>query len=175
MELSERDFEAIRAFVYEAAGISLAPVKRSMVANRLSRRVRELALDDDGEVAGMAHGVSKTVAEIAARRRWDEDDARVVLEAARRSGLSLGSFASCTTPTSPHPAEHAVRHAQVAYTPASLPSGRRCKETAETPIHGRPDRIGQLGRAVQYLFTGLGTKQHVFDGHATNLSSTGRP
>lgn len=42
----------------------------------------------------MAQGVSRAVAAIAGRRRWDEDDARVVLEAARRSGLSLGSFAA---------------------------------------------------------------------------------
>lgn len=42
----------------------------------------------------MAQGVSKTVAAIATLRRWDEKDARVVLEAARRSGLSLGSFAA---------------------------------------------------------------------------------
>lgn len=42
----------------------------------------------------MAQGVSKTVAAIAGRRRWDEQDARTVLEAARRSGMSLGSFAA---------------------------------------------------------------------------------
>lgn len=42
----------------------------------------------------MAQGVSKTVAAIAALRRWSEDDARVVLEAARRSGRTLGSFAT---------------------------------------------------------------------------------
>lgn len=42
----------------------------------------------------MAAGVSKSVAAIAKLRRWDEDDARVVLEAAQRSGLTLGSYAT---------------------------------------------------------------------------------
>ena len=43
--LSARDFEQFRRFIYEQAGISLAPHKRQMVSARLQRRLRELGLE----------------------------------------------------------------------------------------------------------------------------------
>ena len=42
--LSEREFERIRARVYEVAGISLSDAKRTLVIARLSKVVRALRL-----------------------------------------------------------------------------------------------------------------------------------
>lgn len=39
-EFTDRDFERIRALIYELAGISLSPIKRDMVYSRLARRLR---------------------------------------------------------------------------------------------------------------------------------------
>ncbi|NEX23535.1 methyltransferase domain-containing protein [Thiorhodococcus mannitoliphagus] len=42
--LEEAEFERFRRFIYERAGISLAPHKRQMVSARLQRRLRDLGL-----------------------------------------------------------------------------------------------------------------------------------
>lgn len=41
-QLSDAEFELFRRFIMESAGISLSPVKKSLVENRLSKRIREL-------------------------------------------------------------------------------------------------------------------------------------
>ena len=44
-DLDPRDFERVRALIYQRAGIALNPTKRSMVQSRLTRRLRALSLD----------------------------------------------------------------------------------------------------------------------------------
>lgn len=41
---TDKDFERVRALIYDHAGISLAPIKRDMVYSRLARRLRALDL-----------------------------------------------------------------------------------------------------------------------------------
>lgn len=41
-DFSKADFQRVRALIYQRAGISLNPSKRSMVYSRLSRRLRAL-------------------------------------------------------------------------------------------------------------------------------------
>lgn len=43
---TEQDFEAIRVFIYNKAGIALNPAKKDMVYGRLVRRVRDLKMGD---------------------------------------------------------------------------------------------------------------------------------
>lgn len=43
---TEKDFEAIRSFIYAQAGISLNPAKKEMVYGRLVRRIRDLKMND---------------------------------------------------------------------------------------------------------------------------------
>jgi len=43
-KLSDREFELYRELIYKQAGISLSPVKKSLVENRLSKRLRTLGL-----------------------------------------------------------------------------------------------------------------------------------
>lgn len=43
---TEKDFEAIRTFIYSKAGIALNPAKKDMVYGRLVRRVRDLKMQD---------------------------------------------------------------------------------------------------------------------------------
>jgi len=43
--LSDTEFELFREMIYQQAGISLTPAKKSLVENRLSKRLRTLGLD----------------------------------------------------------------------------------------------------------------------------------
>jgi len=43
-KLSESEFDLYRSLIFKQAGISLSPMKRSLVENRLSRRLRDLNL-----------------------------------------------------------------------------------------------------------------------------------
>ncbi|WP_374563957.1 protein-glutamate O-methyltransferase CheR [Ideonella sp.] len=43
-ELSDREFQQFRAFIHEAAGISLSPNKKALVSGRLEKRLRERRL-----------------------------------------------------------------------------------------------------------------------------------
>lgn len=45
-EFSDRDFERVRKMIYALAGISLSEAKRDMAYSRLTRRLRQLRLDD---------------------------------------------------------------------------------------------------------------------------------
>lgn len=47
-EFSDRDFERVRRMIYALAGISLSEAKRDMAYSRLTRRLRQLRLDDFG-------------------------------------------------------------------------------------------------------------------------------
>ncbi|EXJ16847.1 CheR family methyltransferase [Imhoffiella purpurea] len=44
VSLTDEDFDAFRRFIYDAAGISLAPHKRQMVNARLQKRLRQLKM-----------------------------------------------------------------------------------------------------------------------------------
>jgi len=41
LDLCNTDFERARRLIHEIAGITMGPTKKTMVANRLSRRLRE--------------------------------------------------------------------------------------------------------------------------------------
>ncbi|HIJ91310.1 MAG: protein-glutamate O-methyltransferase [Desulfobulbaceae bacterium] len=43
--LSDRDFNRFSAFIYEACGIKLSPIKKTMLSARLQKRLRQLQLD----------------------------------------------------------------------------------------------------------------------------------
>jgi len=43
--ISEREFEKFRGLIYQKAGISLSPVKKSLVAGRLGSRLRHYGLN----------------------------------------------------------------------------------------------------------------------------------
>ena len=43
--ITEREFEKFRGLIYQKAGISLSPVKKSLVAGRLGGRLRHYGLD----------------------------------------------------------------------------------------------------------------------------------
>lgn len=47
--ISDRDFNAIRAMIYQEAGISLSDAKRALVYSRLAKRLRHLNLRDHAE------------------------------------------------------------------------------------------------------------------------------
>lgn len=64
--LSDRDFDRFSAFIYEACGIKLAPIKKTMLSARLQKRLRQLHLDSfsayldyvlspDGQVKELSH------------------------------------------------------------------------------------------------------------------------
>jgi len=64
--LSDRDFNRFSAFIYEACGIKLPPIKKTMLAARLQKRLRQLHLNSfpayldyvlspDGQVAELSH------------------------------------------------------------------------------------------------------------------------
>ncbi len=44
-QLSDAEFELFRRFIMDNAGISLSPVKKSLVENRLSKRLRDLGMN----------------------------------------------------------------------------------------------------------------------------------
>lgn len=54
--ITDKEFGRIQAFVYEQAGISLPPTKKSMVANRLSRRLRHHGLGSLGDYLEFCSG-----------------------------------------------------------------------------------------------------------------------
>ncbi|MCP5047628.1 MAG: protein-glutamate O-methyltransferase CheR [bacterium] len=45
LQLSEREFRAIRTIVYDTTGINLSDSKRALIVSRLSRRLRQLSFD----------------------------------------------------------------------------------------------------------------------------------
>lgn len=47
--LTQRDFELIRQFLYEEAGIFLSDIKKSLVASRLCRRLKETGYENYGD------------------------------------------------------------------------------------------------------------------------------
>lgn len=47
--VSDRDFQRFQALIHREAGIWLAPVKKALLAGRLAKRLRELALSSYGE------------------------------------------------------------------------------------------------------------------------------
>jgi len=64
--LSDRDFNRFSAFIYEACGIKLPPIKKTMLSARLQKRLRQLHLDSfsayldyvlspDGQAAELSH------------------------------------------------------------------------------------------------------------------------
>jgi len=64
--LSDRDFNRFSAFIYEACGIKLPPIKKTMLSARLQKRLRQLHLDSfsayldyvlspDGQTAELSH------------------------------------------------------------------------------------------------------------------------
>jgi chemotaxis protein methyltransferase CheR len=64
--LSDRDFNRFSAFIYEACGIKLPPIKKTMLSARLQKRLRQLHLDSftayldyvlspDGQAAELNH------------------------------------------------------------------------------------------------------------------------
>jgi chemotaxis protein methyltransferase CheR len=53
-DLGDREFQAIQSRVYARAGICFMPAKRALVAARLQRRVRELALSGFSEYVELA-------------------------------------------------------------------------------------------------------------------------
>ena len=48
-DFTERDFERVRALIYNSAGISLSTAKRDMVYSRLARRLRAVSVDSFGD------------------------------------------------------------------------------------------------------------------------------
>ncbi|MFH1019172.1 MAG: protein-glutamate O-methyltransferase [Pseudomonadota bacterium] len=64
--LSDRDFNRFSAFIYEACGIKLPPIKKTMLSARLQKRLRQLHLDSfsayldyvlspDGQLKELSH------------------------------------------------------------------------------------------------------------------------
>ncbi|MCD8549534.1 MAG: hypothetical protein LRY74_03935 [Shewanella xiamenensis] len=47
--LTQREFEHIRQFLYEEAGIFLSDIKKSLVASRLCRRLKETGYENYGD------------------------------------------------------------------------------------------------------------------------------
>ena len=45
-EMSDRDFQRFRAFVFESCGIRLTPIKKTMLTGRLMKRLRALGMSD---------------------------------------------------------------------------------------------------------------------------------
>ena len=48
-DFTERDFERVRALIYNSAGISLSAAKHDMVYSRLARRLRAVSVDSFGD------------------------------------------------------------------------------------------------------------------------------
>src|SRR4051812_22439633 len=48
MAISDQEFAQFQRFIYEAAGITLSPAKKALVAGRLSRRLRQCELGSYG-------------------------------------------------------------------------------------------------------------------------------
>lgn len=49
MTLTDQEFDFLRRFIYEAAGINLTPEKKPLVVGRLARRIESLGLSSYGE------------------------------------------------------------------------------------------------------------------------------
>ena len=47
--ISDKEFDAFRELIYDAAGISLSPAKRALVCSRLTKRLRELEIPSFAE------------------------------------------------------------------------------------------------------------------------------
>lgn len=55
-QITDRDFEVIRAWIYERAGISLSPQKKALVTGRLASRLRHHGLASYGEYFQLLKG-----------------------------------------------------------------------------------------------------------------------
>jgi chemotaxis protein methyltransferase CheR len=62
-ELGQRDFERVRAMIYQRAGISLQPGKHAMVYSRLSRRLRDTGHDSFASYLSALEGATGPAAE----------------------------------------------------------------------------------------------------------------
>lgn len=49
IEINDHEFEQFQRFIYDAAGISLSPVKKALVGGRLSKRLRQCGVQTYGE------------------------------------------------------------------------------------------------------------------------------
>ena len=49
IEITDHEFEQFQRFIYDAAGISLSPVKKALVGGRLSKRLRQCGVATYGE------------------------------------------------------------------------------------------------------------------------------
>ena len=49
IDITDHEFEQFQRFIYDAAGISLSPVKKALVGGRLSKRLRQCGVATYGE------------------------------------------------------------------------------------------------------------------------------
>jgi len=63
--LTDAEFDLFRSMIYEAAGISLSPIKKALVAGRLSKRVRHYSLSSYGDYFNLVKSDSNGEFQIA--------------------------------------------------------------------------------------------------------------
>ncbi len=115
-QLSERDFERVRAMIYDLAGIVIEAQKRQMVHARLSRRLREHEAEcfstyldavekghDKAEVQNFINAITTNLTSFFREKHHFEHFQRTVLPGPRASDTRLRVWsAGCSTGEEPY-------------------------------------------------------------------------